>query len=181
MKSLHNHIVLMGFKNTGKSIIGENLAKTLAVPFMDLDKVTELFYEKKCNEKLTCRKIMQKEGAQFFRHLETQALLHVISEKPSIISLGGGTPLSFENQRLIKPYLLVHIMAPKGIVYERIAMNGHPAFVSPEEDLFESFNRLWDERIGIYEKIKDFSILNDSTVQESIKKITQRLNLEERS
>jgi|SRR6185312_281517 len=175
MKSLHNHIILIGFKHTGKSIIGKNLAKTLEVPFIDLDNIIELAYENKTKQKLTCRKIMQNEGVQFFRHIETQALLQVINAKPSIISLGGGTPMSYENQRLIKPYLLVHITAPKGIVYERIVMNGHPAFMNPEEDLFETFNRLWNERISIYEKIEDFSILNDSTVQESIQKITQKL------
>lgn len=178
MKLLHNHIVLIGFKHTGKSAIGEHLAKKLHMPFVDLDKMIELIYENKFNHKLTCRKIMENEGEKFFRFLETRALSKIIDENPSIISLGGGTPLSLENQRIITPYLLIHIKAPIGIVYERIVMNGQPAFINSEEDLFDAFNRLWSERIGVYEKIQDFSILNDSSIQESVNKITKKLALE---
>ena len=53
MKSLHNHIVLIGFKHVGKSIIGENLARRLNSHFIDLDHQIELLYENKFNKKYT--------------------------------------------------------------------------------------------------------------------------------
>ncbi len=179
MSSLRNHVVLIGFKHAGKSVIGGNLAKKLCVPFVDLDKKIELLYEDKFDEQITCRQIMQNKGEKFFRYLETNALFHVVNSNPSIISLGGGTPLSAENQRIIKPYILIHITAPQGVIYERIIMNGRPAFFNSGEELLESFNRLWDERINIYEKIKDFSILNNSSINDSVNKIIQKLSLGE--
>ena len=66
MQPLNNHIVLIGFKHTGKSVIGESLAKKLHVPFIDLDQKIEFLYENKFNKKCTCRQIMQQNGKQFF-------------------------------------------------------------------------------------------------------------------
>lgn len=179
MKSLKNHIILIGFKHTGKSVIAEELAKKLDAPFVDLDKRVELLYENNTQQKCSCRDIMLTNGQAFFRELETQALSQTVSEGPSIISLGGGTPLSPQNQRIIKPYLLIHVTAPKGIVYERILVSGRPAFLGENEDIFESFNRLWNERIKIYEKIEDFSVVNDGEVESSVNSIIQKLDLKE--
>ncbi len=179
MQALHNHIVLIGFKHAGKSVIGKSLAKKLHVPFIDLDQKIEILYENKFSKKSNCREIMQQQGENFFRILERDALSQLIDCQPSIISLGGGTPLSATNQRLIKSCVLVHITAPRGVVFERILMSGQPAFFNPEEDLLESFNRLWDEREIIYEKIKDFSIENNCSVSEAVRKIINKLNLAE--
>jgi shikimate kinase len=179
MQSLRNHIVLIGFKHVGKSVIGKNLAKKLHVPFIDLDQKIEILYENKFNKKMSCRQIMEQEGEKFFRYLEMNALSEVIDFKPSIVSLGGGTPLTAENQRIIKSCIVVHITASRGIVFERILMSGLPAFFNPEEDLLKSFNRLWDEREKIYEEIKDFSIENGDSIDNAVSQITKKLNLEE--
>lgn len=178
MQALRNHIVLIGFKHAGKSVIGKELAKKLHVPFIDLDQKIEILYENKFSKKSTCRQIMQQNGEKFFRYLEMNALSEVIDFQPSIISLGGGTPLAAENQRIIKLCIVIHITAPRGIVFERILMSGQPAFFNPEEDLLESFNRLWDEREIIYEEIKSFLIENSGSVDEAVSKIIKKLNLE---
>ncbi len=179
MQSLRNHIVLIGFKHVGKSVIGKDLAKKLHVPFIDLDRKIEILYENKFSKKSTCRQIMQQNGEKFFRYLEMNALSEIINFQPSIVSLGGGTPLTAENQRIIKSCIVVHITAPRGIVFERILMSGQPAFFNPEEELLESFNRLWNEREKIYKEIKDFSIENNDSVDAAVSKITKKLNLEE--
>ena len=100
MQSLHNHIILMGFKHVGKSVIGKNLSEKLKVPFIDLDHTIEMLYENTYSKKNTCRQIMQKHGEKFFRYLEMNALSETLDVKPSIISLGGGTPLIVENQKM---------------------------------------------------------------------------------
>ena len=179
MQPLHNHIVLFGFKHVGKSVIGKNLAKKLNCQFIDLDHQIELLYENKLKEKYNCRQIMLNSGQDFFRSLEVNALCQIIDAPPSVISLGGGAALHPECQRLIKACILVHITAPKGIVYERIRMSGRPAFFKQGEDLLESFNRLWDERKKTFEDLQDYSIENDSSVENAVAKITNKLNIEE--
>lgn len=179
MQPLLKHIVLIGFKHAGKSVIGASLAKELHLRFIDLDKKIEALYEDKTKKDMTCRAIMQIEGEKFFRQLEIEALSQVVKSEPSVISLGGGTPLYEENQRILKSCILIHITAPKGVIYERILMSGRPAFVKPGEDLFATFNQLWNERIRIYERLENFSICNDSSIQDSVEKITKKLTADE--
>ena len=180
MQSLHNHIILMGFKHVGKSVIGKNLSEKLKVPFIDLDHTIEMLYENTYSKKNTCRQIMQKHGEKFFRYLEMNALSETLDVKPSIISLGGGTPLIVENQKMIQPCILVHVTAPRGIVFERILMSGMPAFFNPGEDMLKSFNRLWEEREKNYKEITDILIENRGSVDDAVRKITKKLNLDEK-
>lgn len=179
MQPLRNHIVLIGFKHVGKSLIGKNLARRLNSLFIDLDRQIELLYENKFNEKCSCRQIMRKVGQDYFRCLELNALRHIIDSKPAVISLGGGAVLHPESKRLIKSCILVHITAPKGIVFERILMSGRPAFFIPGENMMESFNQLWDERMKVFESIQDYSIINDSTVENAVDEIIKKINLGE--
>ena len=156
MLSLPNSVVLIGFKHTGKSAIGKDLARKLNVPFSDVDQLIESLYESKCREKSTCRQIVRKMGEPFFRHLERDALSQAVTLKPSVISLGGGAPMNVKNQNMIKPFIVVHVTAPKHIVLERIYASGQPACLSPEENLLVTFNQIWNEREPVYEKIKAF-------------------------
>lgn len=181
MDLLRKHIVLIGFKHVGKSVIGQSLALRLNSAFIDLDKQIELLYENKFNKKYTCREIMLHDGQDFFRRLEVDALRQIMASTPSVISLGSGAALYEENQKLIKSSILVQITASQDVVFERITQSGRPAFFNPEEDLLESFNQLWVKRNKIYENIHDFLIVNNSTVDEVVDKILKKINLEEQA
>lgn len=176
MKSLPNSIVLIGFKHTGKSVVGEALANKLNILFLDLDKKIESLYDIQFDEKCSSRQIMQDKGEDFFRALEGVALSQVVELKPSVISLGGGAPLRVENQKLIEPCIVVHITSPREVVFERIRASGQPAFFHAEEDLLESFNRIWDDRRKVYEKICHFTIENKSSVDEAVLSLMIELN-----
>jgi shikimate kinase len=173
---LTKHLILIGFKNTGKSVLGYELAKHLHERFVDLDKVIEAIYADLHSEKLNCRQIMQARGEDFFRQLEHDALQKVIEREPSIISLGGGTPLNKSNQKLIKPFIIIHITAPRGIVFERIMVNGRPAFFLSNEDPFESFNRIWDEREMVYKALATFTVDNNGAKKAGIEQILTQLD-----
>jgi len=176
MNLLNKHIILIGFKHVGKTLIGKHLARELGTGFIDLDGQIELLHEKNSGQKYSCRHIMEKNGEAYFRTLETEALRRIISSPPAVISLGGGTACSETNQKLIKAHTVIHITAPRGIVYERILMGGRPAFFEVNQDMLESFNKLYDEREKIYERIHDISILNNSTVNTAVNSIMERLS-----
>lgn len=164
-----NHIILIGFKHVGKTLIGRRLAKDLNKKFIDLDKEVEKLYEKKHLEPFACRQIMQTHGESIYRELESEALRHVLKSQSSVISLGGGTSLSLTNQEIIKPHLLLHVVAPRGVVFERIMVEGRPAFFDPNEDPYESFSRLWDERGTVYRKLTTRIVNNSGTVEQAVK------------
>lgn len=171
MTNLDRHIILIGFKSVGKSAIGKELAAKLHKSFIDLDQKMEYLFEKQMHNKLSCRQIMLQHGQEYFRKLENNALQDIINVKPSIISLGGGTPLNEENQKLIQGNVIVHIVAPQSITFERIMMKGRPAFFSPDENPLETFNRLWDERKKIYEKLAILTVENSGSIKQSVDQI----------
>ncbi len=174
MKSMPNHhIILIGFKSVGKSAIGMELSARLQKPFIDLDQQMETLFEDENHEKLSCRQIMLLNGQEYFRNLESKALQDIIHLKSSIISLGGGTPLNEANQKLIQGNLIVHIVAPKSITFERIMMKGRPAFFSPNENPLETFNRLWDERKTVYEQLAIITVDNSGSIKEAVDRILQ--------
>ncbi len=164
----NHHIILIGFKHTGKTIIGRQLAKILNKKFIDLDREIEKLYEQRYFELFTCRQIMQLRGETYYRELETDVLTEVLKLPPCVISLGGGTSLSQINQDMIKSHLLLHVIASRGIVFERIMVEGRPAFFNPDEDPYESFGRLWKERNATYKKLTARTINNNDTVERAV-------------
>jgi len=166
------HIILIGFKNAGKSAIGKELAKQIGKKFFDLDEEMEKVYAAKNKIKMNCRQIMLKEGQQAFRSLEHGVLKGVL-KKPfsSVIALGGGTPIYEKNNSLLKKHSLIHITAPRNIIYERIMVNGRPAFFSPDEHPLTSFNRIWKERQIVYNKLSKMKVDNSGSIKNAIGKI----------
>lgn len=171
-------MIFIGFKSVGKSAIGKEIATRLHKSFIDLDLKIENLFESEMHKKLLCRQIMLQYGQDYFRNLENKALQEIIHLKPSIISLGGGTLINEENQKLIQGNLIIHIIAPKSITFERIMMHGRPAFFSENENPLDTFNKLWDERESVYQKLADFTVNNCGSINEAVDQILEnRVNV----
>ena len=84
------NIVLTGFMGTGKSRIGQRLAKKLRMSYLDTD---ELIAER---EKEKIPDIFEKKGEGYFRQLETQVAKEVALLNNYVISTGGGIVLRKE-------------------------------------------------------------------------------------
>lgn len=80
-------ILLAGFMCSGKTTLGEALARRLAVRFIDLDDAIE----RSCG--MSVSEIFRLKGEKGFREIEVQMLHRVLNENPDgVIALGGGTP-----------------------------------------------------------------------------------------
>lgn len=66
MQALPNHLVLMGFKHAGKSVIGKHLAQHLRVPYLDLDHQIEKIYEQEYGKKAHAARLYKKRKKHFF-------------------------------------------------------------------------------------------------------------------
>ena len=92
MKSKKN-LVLIGMMSSGKSTIGELLAKKLNFKFFDIDKIIE-------NEtKMKIAEIFKIKGENFFRNLEEKTTIKLLNFSDVVISLGGG---GFVNETIRK-------------------------------------------------------------------------------
>ena len=80
-------IVLIGYMGSGKSTIGEQLAKSLNYIFIDLDQAIEN------EEQQSISEIFSKKGEIYFRKLERKVLETILTSKSNIVlATGGGTP-----------------------------------------------------------------------------------------
>lgn len=82
----------------GKSTVAKHLAHLLDCQRIDLDAV---IIE---SENRTIAEIIEQEGMEKFRQIETANLRRILETKATIIALGGGAWTIEENRRLIKSH-----------------------------------------------------------------------------
>lgn len=171
------HIIIIGFKSVGKSLIGKKLARKLRRVFIDLDDEIIRYYQKIAGNPSSCREIMEKHGENYFRKIEHEALVNVITvKKPFILAVGGGTPMRKSNRAILKKHILIHVTAPKDIVFKRIISNGKPAFFPENLESSYTFKRLWQKREPVYSKMADITINNSGRISEAAQAAFDRLS-----
>ncbi|MDA8562146.1 shikimate kinase, partial [Gammaproteobacteria bacterium] len=164
LSKIKNHIILIGFKSVGKTTVGKLLSNKLNIPHIDLDNKIEIFYEQKCNNKLSCREIMSDHGEDYFRSIEHNTLFNILNYGSSVISLGGGAPLNLKSQKLLKPYITIYLISPKLKVFKRILDGGKPGFLINNQDMNIQLNQIWRKRNNVYKSIKTFIVKNNFSI-----------------
>jgi len=89
-------IALTGFMGVGKSSVARHLAHVLKCRWVDLDRVIEQ------NEGRVVAEIIDQNGIEYYRTVESQNLERVLSESDSrILALGGGAWTVAANRELL--------------------------------------------------------------------------------
>lgn len=89
-------IILTGFMGVGKTTVARHLAHLLDCQRIDLDGVIQQ------TEHRTIAEIIEQEGIENFRKIETENLKKILEGDARIIALGGGAWTIAENRRLIR-------------------------------------------------------------------------------
>ena len=162
--------ILIGPPGSGKSTVGKALAKSLGIGFLDSDKIIESKSGKKISE------IFIDQGEAIFRDLEFETLTTCLVENNSILSLGGGAPISQRAQALLKSCdssivfldVSLSVAAPRvGFNRDRPLLLGNPR---------AQWQALYDVRRPIYESLATISIKVDSMkLSEIVNEISARL------
>jgi len=171
------NVILVGFKSCGKTTAGKELAKELNLEFIEVDELLEELYYEKYNERLSFKEIYKKHGEEFFRKLESEALIRLKDKKNIVLSLGGGTVLSEQNRKVMKEIgTIVYLDVDKSILLDRILNADElPAFLDKDRSE-KSFEEIFDKRKPIYSEIADYRIkIKDEPISEILKKISEKL------
>jgi len=108
------NIYLVGPRASGKTTIGRLLAEALKRPFLDLD---EEFTE---NTGRTIADVVESEGWEAFRDLET-AVLAAVAETPGhVVATGGGVVLKARNREILSQGVAVYLQADAEKVVTRL-------------------------------------------------------------
>lgn len=91
-------IYLLGYMYSGKTTLGNQLAKCLRYDFADLDQMFEFRYH------TSIPIFFKRYGEEAFRKLEQQMLHTTSTMDNTVIALGGGTPCFFDNMEWINAH-----------------------------------------------------------------------------
>ncbi|UCE58570.1 MAG: shikimate kinase [Phycisphaerales bacterium] len=108
-------IVLIGFRGSGKSVVGRELVKLTGGELIDTDELIAQQAGKSIVE------LFDREGERAFRRREEGAVRRAAMQSPSVISVGGGAVLSRRNVELLRSIgYLVWLTAPAEVLWQRI-------------------------------------------------------------
>lgn len=152
MKSIY----LCGFMGCGKSRIGKAAAKSLNMPFVDLDS----YIVKK--EGMDIPKIFEEKGEEYFRRLEGECLKEL--EDGYVVATGGGTLINKNTAEYANQHgITVFLDASFPVCYGRIKNDTNRPLVmnNTKEQLEDIFNK----RKEIYKAHSRFVIKAEGTVE----------------
>jgi len=147
-------VCLTGFMGSGKSTVARLLSSQLGWPKTDLDKsITEA-------TGASIAQIFSAQGEAEFRRIEREQLERVVAEyaetqRPRIVSLGGGTIAQPQNLALLRENgaILIWLQCPIEDLLHRCAqVTDRPLFRDEA-----SFRRLYQERLPAYE-LSDYRV-----------------------
>lgn len=161
---------------SGKSHVSKILSEKLNFKLIDLDK------EISKRNKMTISEIFDKKGEIYFRKLERETLEEILaSEKNVILSLGGGTPVYYNNMEIINHNSKsVFLRASVATLAERLSKQKEkrPLIANiADENLAEFIAKHLFERNDFYNKAQISVITDNRTPDDIASEITEKLYL----
>lgn len=156
------NLIFIGMPGSGKSTIAKKYSKIKRMQLLDVDNEVEKYANKKIKD------IFDEEGESQFRKLESMVIENLITCEKTIISCGGGIIKSMENVRKLQKMGLL-IWIDRDI--EKLC-------VSPSRPLSQKFSdveKLYHERIHLYEKAADIRIENNEIIEHTIEEMHKAL------
>jgi len=171
-----SHIFLYGPPGTGKSTIGKILARSLDLPFVDIDRVIE------SNAGMPIAQLMEQQGESTFRDLETSTLKEIVGHafsvtgsQDQVIALGGGALLRQENRSFVEAHgIVVLLMAELTTLLDRLKNESgkRPLLAG---DLREKLASLLEGRREHYSSFAIQSQVDGKTAEQNALQIQTRL------
>jgi len=151
----HRNIILIGPMGSGKSTIGNIIAKRLHREFQDSDH----FIEKRTGVDIA--RIFDIEGEQGFRDRESSALSELLSTNNRVIATGGGSIMRSENQQMLKQkgYIVFLDTSVNQQLYRLRRDKKRPLLQT--ENPRERLQSLSTERRPIYLDLADLAVKTD--------------------
>jgi shikimate kinase len=164
---MKSNIVLIGFMGTGKTAVGQVLAKRLIRPLVEVDSVIKKMAGK------TIPEIFSYDGEIVFRELEIEVIKQAAGGEKQVIACGGGAVLNTINSdRLRVTGVVVNLTASLETILKRIVkQNGSRPLLNVELPL-DRIKELQKLRKPFYDRAADVTIntskLNIDAVAEKI-------------
>ncbi len=168
------NVVLIGFMGTGKSEVGQLLARRLGWTCVDTDRRVE------ARERATVAQIFARRGEEYFRDAEARVVAEVAGRTDTVVATGGGVVLRPENMtRLRRQGWVVSLTAPVDVLVKRLGdAKARPLL---RGDLRENLVRILDQRRSLYRDADLLVDVSDAAPQGVVEAIMAFLRSRERT
>src|SRR6056300_1196369 len=154
----HRNIILIGPMGSGKSTIGNIIAKRLNREFQDSDHHIEE------RTGVDIARMFDVKGEQGFRDRESQALQELLAVNDRVIATGGGSVLRPENQKLLKQQgYIVFLDTSLNQQIQRLHRDKKRPLLQTENPRAR-LEALFRERRPIYLDLADLAVKTDKRV-----------------
>jgi len=151
---MREKLFIVGMPGSGKSTIGNLLAKQLGYDFIDLDEVIVSKEGKEITE------IFKDQGEDYFRQVEKTCLGEVLErEEEFVLATGGGAPCFFDNmERMNASGITIFLDVPVEDLYNKLKTRGtnkRPLLKNiSDSDLRSELERKYKDRKKFFERSK---------------------------
>lgn len=161
-KGINCNIFLIGFMGAGKSTIARTLQRKLGFPLVEMDE--RIVQE----QGMSINDIFAQYGEAHFREIESQLVVDLGKQEPSIVSCGGGVVVRPENtQNMKKSGRIVLLKASPETIFERVKNSTDRPILNGHMNV-EYIAELMEKRRALYEEAADITIQTDGKTREQI-------------
>lgn len=160
------HITLIGMMGSGKSTVAPIVAAQLKRPVIEVDALIEE------REKMPIGEIFIAKGEAYFRKVEAALIAHLLSQPPSVLSLGGGAfQWQATRELLLANTVVFYLSATYDVLASRLQSTTatRPLLSTPGIDIKETIRDLLERR-GAYYGLAHYRIETDSHAPEDVAK-----------
>lgn len=167
-------ISLIGYRGTGKTTVGAELAARLGWDFVDTDPEIE----RRAGKSIAA--LFAEEGEPYFRQLESQVLADQLARDQLVISAGGGAVLNAQNRAAIRQAgPVVWLQATVETISNRIGADPttgsrRPALLGG--DVLAEITAVLAQREPLYREIASVTVATDNrSVPEIVDQILEQI------
>jgi len=145
-------ISLIGMPGGGKSTVGRQLARRLAVDFTDTDAVVEQRIG------MTIPELFERDGEPAFRAIESDVLEALVRERQGVLATGGGIVLAAANREILRRVsTVVYLKATPHELVRRVRVDGRRPLLTGQDPLLR-LRQLYAQRDPLYRETAHFVI-----------------------
>jgi shikimate kinase len=152
-------LALIGYRGTGKSTVGREVAEALGAPFVDADARLE------SRDGRRISRIFAEAGEPHFRDLEERTLLEIVDGPAAVLATGGGVILRETNRQALARFgWVVWLQALPETLADRLRQNADALGSRPALTNSGTLDEIADVlaiRTPLYSSLADLSVVTD--------------------